>query len=66
MRRRLGESSSTEEIPVLLDAYESVLRPVYLEQRRQVMPNADLVVDGLESVEVWLDQVRVAMPGGLP
>jgi uridine kinase len=67
VRRRMGENSSAEEIPVLLDIYETVLRPVYLEQRRQVMPGADLVVDGLQEVEVWVDQVmRVAPPAGLP
>jgi uridine kinase len=67
VRRRLGEDTSIDEITVLLDIYETVLRPVYLEQRRQVMPGADLVVDGLQDVEVWVDQVvRVAMPAGLP
>lgn len=67
VRRRLGESSSVEEIPVLLDIYETVLRPVYLEQRRQVMPGADLVVDGLQDVEVWVDQVMGVAPlAGLP
>jgi len=57
VRRRLGEDTSIDEITVLLDIYETVLRPVYLEQRRQVMPEADLVVDGLAEVKVWVDQV---------
>lgn len=67
VRRRMSESSLVEEIPVLLDIYETVLRPVYLEQRRQVMPDADLVVDGLSEVDIWVDQVlRVVTAAGLP
>jgi uridine kinase len=66
VRRFLRQPESSDEFTTLLDMYETVLRPVYLQQRRQVMPRADLVVDGLQSVDIWVDQVlRVAPPSVL-
>ncbi len=60
VRRRLSEGLTVDEIAVHLDLYETVLRPVYLEQRRQVVPSADLVVDGLADPSEWVEQVLSA------
>jgi uridine kinase len=60
VRRRLTEGGQPDEIAAHLDLYESVLRPVYLEQRRQVLPDADLVVDGLGPPAEWVARVLLA------
>ena len=62
LRRRLAESTP-EAIAGYVSLYENVLRDVYLEQRRQVRPSADLVLDGLASTDIWADQVLAALPG---
>jgi uridine kinase len=62
VRRFLRQEDAFDEFNMLLGMYETVLRPVYLEQRRQVMPRADLVVDGLQTVDVWVDKVMRVMP----
>ena len=60
VRRRLSEGVTPEEIAGHLDLYETMLRPVYVEQRRQVVPDADLVVGGLADHAQWLAQVLSA------
>ena len=56
VRRRLSEGMPSGELAAHLDLYETVLRPVYLEQRRQVVPDADLVVDGLDDPAEWVPE----------
>ena len=60
VRRRLSEGMRPDEIAAHLDLYESMRRPVYVEQRRQVVPEADLVVDGLGDPAGWVVQVHFA------
>ena len=60
VRRRLSEGVPPDEMAAHLDLYETVLRPVYVEQRRQVLPSAELVVDGLGEPAEWVVQVLSA------
>lgn len=49
VRRELrGDSSGLAEY---IEAYEPLARAVYLEQHRQVLPEADLVVDGRQPTD---------------
>ena len=61
VRRFMRQADASDEFTMLLDMYETVLRPVYLEQRRQVVPHADLVLDGTSDPDDWVDTVMRAI-----
>lgn len=64
LRSRLSEASDEAvlEMEHYLEHYEQTLRRVYLEQRNQVRRTSDLVVDGLDPVDRWVDQVLTSLP----
>lgn len=61
-RRLAAEEPNPAFVAGYLAMYEAVLRNIYLEQRRQVRASADLVLDGLDPVDTWVDQVVKALP----
>lgn len=66
MALRLSTGTSGEGLVTeYLANYELVLRRVYQEQRQQVRRSADLVVNGLDPVDRWVDQVLVSLPDAL-
>jgi uridine kinase len=60
VRREISADPSTL-IPYI-EAYEPLARDVYLEQLRQVMPDADLIVDGRQPVDVSVSLILEALP----
>lgn len=61
MGRRLGEEAALTDATPYLDLYPGLLRRVYLEQRRQVLPAADLVLSGLDQPARWVESVLAAL-----
>jgi uridine kinase len=60
VRRELsGDGPSI--LPEYIDAYETLARDVYQEQLKQVMPEADLVVDGRQPIEVTVRSILDAL-----
>jgi uridine kinase len=51
VRRELS-GAGPSILPGYIEAYETLARDVYQEQLKQVMPEADLVVDGRQPIEV--------------
>lgn len=56
-----ADDSYTMPLQTYIASYLPILRPLYLAQRTQLLPQSDLVLDGEQMVSSWVERVASAL-----